>query len=344
MTAESRAATWRYRTWLTSAVGIAISVALLWWAARGLDLGSVLDRIAGLPKVPVLLCVVLATISFPLRAVRWRSLLPGPAGEPLPLGPAWHGVAIGFMANGLLLLRAGEIIRGFVIARLAGVRLTAAWASIAVERVFDGMALVALMVGALAISPIPEGATFAGRPASQFVMLVAAVSLTAFAAGALILFRPGWFRRLIALLVPWKGVATKLNAVVDGVRDGVSVLGEPRRLGATVFWSLTIWGINAVSFLVLFRAFGIELGLAPALVMQTAIIFGIAVPSSPGFVGVFEAAVVVSLGLYGVDRDTAFAYAITYHAATFLPITLLGLYSVAATPIGWREVRAAPRS
>jgi uncharacterized membrane protein YbhN (UPF0104 family) len=73
-------------------------------------------------------------------------------------------------------------------------------------------------------------------------------------------------------------------------------------------------------------------------IVQSAIVFGIAVPSSPGFIGVFEAAIVVALALYSVPQETAVAYALTYHAATFLPITVLGLHSAYKTGLGWRAV------
>ena len=82
--------------------------------------------------------------------------------------------------------------------------------------------------------------------------------------------------------------------------------------------------MNALSFQLLFPAFDMKVGYAGAVIVQSAIVFGIAVPSSPGFVGVFEAAIVVGLALYGIPQDRALAYALTYHAATFLPITAAG--------------------
>lgn len=332
----------RRRRQLGTAIGLGISAAFLWWAVRGLDLSGVISLVRAAPTAPVVLCVVLATLTFPLRMLRWRTLLSGPGGTGLPTGPAWHAVAIGFMANNILILRAGEVIRGLVIARLAGVALPAAWASIAIERVFDAMTLVALLVVALAAGALPGGAAFAGMSTTQLAGVVAAAGVAVFGAGAAVLIWPSGIARIIDRLTPWPALAGRLVAIVAGIREGVGALRSPRRLASAIGWSLVIWGVNAASFLILFPAFGIELGLAPALVMQAAISFGVAVPSSPGFVGVFEAAIILSLGLYGVDRDTALAYALTYHVTTFFPITLLGLLSVARTPIGWGEVRQRP--
>lgn len=325
-------------------IGLALSGFLLWWAVRGLDLSEVANRVTTAPKGPILLCVVLSTLSFPLRTLRWRSLLRGADGGPLPLGPAWHGVAIAFMTNNVLGLRAGEPLRGVVVSRLAGVSLPAAWASIAVERVFDALTLAALLVAALLAGALPPEATFSGMSAGRLAAVVALLGAAAFGAGAAVLARPAAMVRLAERLIPWPALVMRLNGIVDGIREGLSALASPRRLVAIVGWSLVMWITTAMSFLVLFPAFGITLGLAPALILQSAIVFSIALPSSPGFVGVFEAAIIVSLGFYGIDRDTALAYAVAYHATTFVPITLLGLISVITTPIRWGDVRKVPTS
>jgi hypothetical protein len=76
-----------------------------------------------------------------------------------------------------------------------------------------------------------------------------------------------------------------------------------------------------------------------ALIMQGLIMFGIAVPSTPGYVGVFEAPIIAVLALYEVDRTLAATYAITYHVATFLPITLLGAWSMLRTHVGLKSLR-----
>src|SRR4030095_15209941 len=113
---------------------------------------------------------------------------------------------------------------------------------------------------------------------------------------------------------------------------------SPTRLFWLLVWCIIVWSVNALSFQVLFPAFGIEVGFAGAVLVQGMIVFFIAAPSSPGYAGVFETAIIAALALHGIPKDRALAYALTYHAATFFPITLLGLWSVRRT-IGWRELR-----
>ncbi|HSR15668.1 MAG TPA: lysylphosphatidylglycerol synthase transmembrane domain-containing protein, partial [Gemmatimonadales bacterium] len=187
---------------------------------------------------------------------------------------------------------------------------------------------------------LPSTARLAGLSVGELARRVGLAAALAFVLAALVLSRPHAFAVWIERVVPFRGLARRLVSLLEGIRAGLAALRSPSRLAAVVIWSVVIWTVNALSFLALFRAFGIEGGLAAAVLVQSAIVFGIAVPSSPGYVGVFEAAVVVALALFAVPQDQALAYAVTYHATTFLPIVLLGLYSLTRTPLGWKDLRS----
>lgn len=319
--------------------GILVSGVLLWLVVRGLSFADVAHHVRSARPIPVLVCVMLATVTFPLRAVRWRLLLRDPDGVPIRLGPAWHAVAIGFTANNLLPLRAGELIRAYVAGRLTPVRTSSAFASIAVERVFDALMVLAMLGAALLTAGFAEDVRLGGLSVPALARRVGLLAAIAFLGATLVLAMPVRMERLIRWGVPFPGIARRLIALLEGIRQGLAALRSPRRLAGVIGWSLVIWGINAVSFVALFPAFGLDVDLAGALIIQGAIVFGIAVPSSPGYVGVFEAAIVVALALYGVPQDQAFAYAVTYHGATYFPIVLLGLFSLGRTRLGWRELR-----
>jgi uncharacterized protein (TIRG00374 family) len=320
-------------------LGLAVSAALLWWTMRGLHIADVVRYVRGARPLPLLLSVALATLTFPLRALRWRVLLREGDDQPLPARAAWHAIAIGYLANNVLPLRAGEILRAYAVTRLAPVRLSSAVASVAVERVFDALTVVGMLGIALLAAALPGDVRIAGLPVSQLAQRIGLAAALAFLLAALVLSRPHAFAVWFERVIPFKGVARRLVALLEGVRAGLSALRSPGRLAAVVAWSITIWFVNALSFFALFPAFGLQIDLAGAVLVQSAIVFGIAVPSSPGYVGVFEAAVVLALALYAVPQDQALAYAVTYHATTFVPITLLGLYSLARTPLAWRDLR-----
>jgi uncharacterized protein (TIRG00374 family) len=99
-----------------------------------------------------------------------------------------------------------------------------------------------------------------------------------------------------------------------------------------VFWSLVLWLANAWAFYVGFAAFDIPVSYLGALLLQSLLVLGISLPSTPGFFGPFEAVIVAVLALYGVPNDVAFSYAIAYHITSFVPITAMGLWSLARNP------------
>jgi len=324
-------------------VGVLISLGLLYLALRSVDLGAAWQHARRAETLPLILMVALATLAFPLRVVRWRALLHTTEGVPLPAGPAWHAVAMGFMANNVLPFRAGELLRAYAIGKLAPVPFAGALSSIAVERVLDGLTLLALLAGGLFASGIPADTTIGTLNVTQLVTRIGLLSGLALGGALAVVLFPGHAARLLRRVVPFPALGERLAGLVQAVAAGFAALGSPRRLTAAVVWSGVLWGVNALSFYVGFQAFGIPVSLAGALALQGILAFGIAIPSSPGYVGVFEAAAMAALALYGVPPDIAFAYAATYHVLTFLPITLLGLWSVTRTSIGLGDLgRSAP--
>jgi uncharacterized protein (TIRG00374 family) len=290
--------------------------------------------------------VAVATLTFPLRTVRWRVILRDAGGRRFPWVPLWHATAVGFMANNLLPVRAGEVARAYVARRHLPVRFGTALASIAVERVLDGLTMVGLMVPALAALSVARPAAHGRVPLSSVAAGAAALFAAALVLALLVVHRPapwlaGWRRATRALLPA--AAADRLAHLADAMVAGLAVLTSPRRFAAAVAWSLVLWLVNAASFALCFRAFGLPVAADAALVLQGLIGFGVALPSSPGFFGPFEAATRVTLQLYGVAPAQAVSYAVAYHLAGFVPITLLGLYSLSRTHVRLAELgRAGP--
>ncbi|HXH63723.1 MAG TPA: lysylphosphatidylglycerol synthase transmembrane domain-containing protein [Gemmatimonadales bacterium] len=325
-------------------VGLAITIASLAWAVQGVRWGEFLSVLRTVQPLYLLGTVILATLTFPLRAARWRVMLRDEQDRPFPWAPLWHSVAIGFMANNILPARAGEVARAYVVKRQLPVRFTTALGTIGVERIFDALLMLGLMALAIAAPSFPKSAD------------VGSVSLARLANGAAVLFGAALVAAFIVALRPaaWVGMIDRIARGVlptrfaepavraaEGVISGLGVLRRPGRFAALLFWSVVQWLVNAASFALCFRAFGLAVPPEGALLLQGALGFGVAIPSSPGFAGVFEKATQLSLGLYGVAATPALAYALTYHVATFIPITVLGLYSLRRVHLQLRDLRAA---
>lgn len=322
-------------------IALGLSALLLWWAFRDVHPQEALDYLRSVRPWWLLAAVAAATACFPLRLVRWRLLLRGEDGAAYPWAPLWHAVAMGFAANNVLPLRAGEVVRTVAASRLTGARLTTSLASVAVERVFDALTVVGLLALALLLPGKPEGMTVGGVPIRQAANAAGLLALAALAAAALVVAFPRAAERLVRRLVPSDRLALRLVELLEGLRQGLDVLRSPARLAAVIGWSLVLWLVNAFSFYLAIRAFALPVGYVGALVLQGVLAFGIAVPSAPGFVGPFEAVITAVLAVYGVGASQAVAYAVAYHVTTFIPITLLGAWSAARTGLGLASTASA---
>ena len=338
-TAEAPAAGVSARRVIAGLLGIVIAGALMVWALRGVHPEEVLRRIQEARPWPIVASVVVATLTFPVRLIRWRLLLRRDDGHPLPALPVWHAVAIGFMANNLLPFRAGEVVRLFAVTRLTGVRFSAALSSVAVERILDALAVVALLSLALLASDLPAGVAVGGVSLAHLARVSGLLGVAALLAAGLVVAFPLAAERILRRLLPPGGVTDRLVAVIEGIRQGLVALRSPALLAGVVVWSVVLWLMNAWSFHLAFAAFDIPVGFLGALVVQGILVFGISVQLTPGFVGQFEAAIVAALALYGISNDVASSYAIVYHGTTFLPIILLGAWSLARTPVALSDLR-----
>jgi len=313
---------------------MSLSVLLLWWAFRDVNFAEALGYLRAVHTGWLLAAVVVATSLFPLRLVRWRLLLRRDDGGPYPWLPLWHAIAMGFAANNLLPFRAGEIVRTVAASRLTGARLTTSLASVAVERVFDALTVVGLLAVALLLPGMPAGLTVAGIPVQKVATTAGLLALAALACAGLVVAFPSVAERVIRRLIPSDRIALRLIEMIEGIRQGFGVLQSPTRLIGVMAWSVTLWLVNALSFYLAFFAFDLPVNYVGAVVLQGVLAFGIAVPSAPGYVGAFEAAITAVLALYAIGASQAIAYAVGYHITTFIPITVLGVWSATRTGLG----------
>jgi glycosyltransferase 2 family protein len=327
---------------LPAVLGVAISIGLLAWAVRGVSLQDIWRQIRAAHPAPLILAVILATLTFPLRLIRWRLLLPDRDGRPYPAAPLWHAIALGFMANNILPLRAGELVRSYTAARLAQIRFTTVLSSVAVERIFDGLTVVALLSAALLYADLPPDLTIGGASVARLTKIAGLAGCAALLVSLLVLAAPIQAERLVRRLIPRAHLADRIVSLIEGIRQGLVVLRSPGRLLGVVFWSFVLWNVNALALFVAFSAFDIAVSYWGALLTQGLVVLGISIPSTPGFFGPFEAVIVAVLALYHVPQDVAFSCAISYHLTTFVPITLLGLWSLIRTPGGLRPPTEEP--
>jgi uncharacterized protein (TIRG00374 family) len=330
------------RSWWALGAGVLIAGALLWWVLHDVNWPDLEAEIRAANPALILLAIAVATATFPLRVIRWRLLLRAEDDSALPFAPLWHAVAIGFMANNILPFRIGELMRTWAASRLTRARFSASLSRVAVERVFDALTVISMLAVGLLLAGLPQGVELFGTPVTRLATASGVLVVVALLAAIAVVSFPAAAERLIRRL-PSEPLADRLVSLVEGIRHGLGVLRSPSRVSAVVAWSVVIWLVNALSFWIMMWAFRLPVGFAGVLLLQGVLVLGVAAPTTPGYVGVFEAVIKAVLLLFAVSADRAVAYAVTYHITTFLPIVLLGAWSLMRTSLSFATLRKAPQ-
>ncbi|WP_419161251.1 lysylphosphatidylglycerol synthase transmembrane domain-containing protein [Candidatus Palauibacter sp.] len=325
------------RSRITVLIGALISVAFLFYALRDVSARELLRHLGEADPWLLIAATVVATLTFHLRAIRWRTLLRTSAGS-LPFGSRYAAVCIGFMANNLLPSRLGEFARAYSLSRIEPVPLSSALASLVVERLLDGVVLMVLLVPAFFLGGVDQAAP--GTLRDLFTVAVILVSLSLVTFGLLVRF-PGRFLSLAAKWLHRLGpdrVADRVTGILAAFVDGLGALRHAHVFARAMLWSFAVWGWNALSFYLGFLAFDIHgPGFEGALVLQTTIGFAVAIPSTPGFFGPFETAARVALELHQIEPARIISFAAGYHILTFIPITVLGIWYMRRLGISRKE-------
>lgn len=306
--------------------GAVLTVVLLAWTLRDVHWAEFRAQVAQANVLLLVVSAIAATAIFPMRAARWRVLL-----EPIDPGlgfmAAWRATAIGMMVNNVVPARAGEVARAWTLTQTTRIPFASALASIALDRVFDALVVFALMFAAMLDPQFPPGATIMGRPATALVGGWGVAVLGVVLAGAAVaVFAPAIIHRMVnavtARLVPAQ--AARVTQFVEHALAGLAVLRSPSRFLRVLAWTLVHWLTNALAFWIAFRAVGITAPFSAALFLQGLIAVGVAIPSSPGFFGPFEAFAKIGLTIYGVPTGLAVVWAVGFHLLAFVPITAIG--------------------
>lgn len=309
--------------------GLLLGAALLAFSLRGVDLGAVLAEIRRADPWLFLASIAFATAPILVRAWRWKSLLE-PVRKDTSFQARFRATAIGFMANNVLPARIGEFARAYAFSKMEPVPVVASVASLVVERLFDGVVVVTLLLVPMAMPGFPAveslGRQDPRAAATTMIAILGAILLVALA----MVLRPRAVLRVSETVsnrvLPARFRAPVLRAL-EGFVGGLGSLRDPLVLARAGFWSIWVWMSMAFAFWLGFLAFDIHVPFAAAMFLQSLIALAVALPSAPGFFGLWEAAARIGLvDIWGVELDKALGFAIGFHLGGFLSVTLLGLY------------------
>jgi uncharacterized protein (TIRG00374 family) len=311
------------RSW-RALVGIGISAVFVYIAFRGQDFGEIGEAFLETNLWWLPLALALYFVGVWVRAIRWSILLK-PVVATTSARELFPIVIVGFMANNVLPLRAGELVRSLLLGRKHGVRKTSALATIAVERIFDGLTMLAfLAVSTIFISLTSE---------LQHLAIVAFILFAGLLISLFLLTFAGDFvdRLLQLVLGPLpQGVADRVERMMESFLGGLGTLRNRGDLAKITATSALAWLFEASMYYVLAIAFGGAIrdvmGVSATLLTTGVANLSTLIPGAPGYIGQFEYGVKLVLnGAMNVPESQALAYAILVHAALYFPITIIGM-------------------
>jgi uncharacterized membrane protein YbhN (UPF0104 family) len=294
---------------LRIALSIAFSAVLLYFAARGVEWNEALAALREANYLWVALMLPVTVWTLYIRAQRWRVFLQA-VGVP-PMRPLVSATNIGFLANMVLPLRIGEVVRPVLLSRRTGLPLSGVLASVLLERIFDMFTILFLFGVSASVVTVSD-------QVRQW----------------------GWMLSGLALAV----IGEPAYGFAEGFVKALEMLDSPLAYARAFGWSLYLWLAISVVYVLGFWAFHLDVEtLRGALVLTTLVAIAVSVPSAPGFIGSFQLGCVIGLKIFGVDESAALAYSIIVHLTQFVGVIGAGLYSLWSENISLRDVEAVER-
>ena len=242
---------------------------------------------------------------------------------------------IGFMGNNILPARIGEFLRAYTIGRKENLSKSLSFATIVVERIFDGFTLLAFLSVILVFFPFPAWLKSAGISAFVFYLLIIAFFVL------LKRYKENMLKFLNFILSPIpKRLSHKTNELLMSFIAGFDVLKSKKQIGLILFYSFSIWTIYAVLTLLVFMSFNFNLPVYAPFLLLVILTFGVMIPSSPGFIGTYQFFCVTGLAFWGVKESDALGFSLVYHASQYVPVTSLGLFYLWKENLSLREIRS----
>ena len=321
-----------HRFWL----GFIVTLGLLFLFLWKVDFGKTGRELQDANYAYFVPAVLIYFIALGFRSVRWHYLLLHL--KSIPVRRLYPVVAIGYLANNILPIRLGELVRAHFLGEREEVSKASGLATIAVERVLDGLTLLFFAAVIWPFLPWTDVLkTDDGGLNTLWLALSILVALV-FVAGFLVLFllaaSPRLGRRLahfLALVLPQR-TRPKVESLVELLIEGLGALRSPRKLLIIVFMSLPVWLTEAAMYYILAISFDLGQPFQVLLLVTATSNLATAVPSSMGGIGPFELVAKSTLVAFGAGAEAAAAYVFFVHIiALWLPVNILGVFFL------WKE-------
>lgn len=339
-------------------LGFLLSVAGFYLAFRNIPANDLITYLTEINYFLMLPSSGLVVLSFAIRVIRWQVIL-APA-KKIGFWPAFHPVMIAFTINCILPGRFGELARPAILMKKEKVRYSTGLATVVIERAFDISLVIALFMilyQFLNIDPnihIPIGRTVLNRDTLEAIVSDM-FNISILLILSMILLSLQWSRSLIKqmiLKIPSllyfareqfkqkiaQRICVPLIRLIDNFAIGFELIRSPIKILVCLVLSMLIWLLAALSYFIFALGCpGIDITLSEMTAVMLIICIFIALPSVPGYWGLWEAGGIFALTLFGVSQKEAAGFTLANHAMQIFPVIIIGVTSAIVTGINiWR--------
>jgi uncharacterized protein (TIRG00374 family) len=317
-------------------VGLLISILFLWLALRGLDFSTVWHDLQNANLWWIPLGIIAYFLAVAVRAMRWGYLI-RPL-KPLTLTQLYPIVVIGYMGNNIYPARIGELVRAYLLRRKFDVPIAYSLSTIFLERVFDGLTMVAfVLIGLTQINNLPELLSRALNLAIVFF----AVAIAGFLLMALAPSKFDALAHAIATRILPHRLQTPVLNLTSRFVQGAQALRSPRDVAGVVVATIATWLIETVKYGCVALSLGLPLKWLQLMFINGISNLALVVPSGPGGAGTFDLAGKLATVASGIPDQQAATYALALHVVLWVPVTLLGAYFMLREGVHWADLQSA---
>lgn len=309
----------RHKLWPKLA-SLALAAALLYLALRGLDWAAFWIAIRNGRYELLLITVPIGAANYLIRSVRWRVFVQARGRAPL-LSVLWANM-VGYMGNAYLPARAGELLRSAFLARKTGLGTSFMLATALTERLFDVIALV--LIGSLAL--LAQPGLLPALSGAVWVM-----ALAGFVGLGIAVAAPSQEARCIGLVsrLPLSpSISGTIIQQTTRFMQGMRALQNWKRLLSFALLTVLIWLVDAIACVIGVHVVSQSLTLAQALILLAGLGLSSAIPSTPGYIGVYQFIAVTILLSFGFTKAAALGFILISQITNYLVVTILGLAGI----------------
>jgi len=326
------------KKYIRSLIGILFSAFFLWLALRGIQWQDAVNAFKQTRYLYIIPALVVYFLALWVRAYRWTFLMP--ENVSIKTKEAFPLFIIGCFANNVLPLRLGDLYRAYLLGRKKNISVSASFACIFTDKVFDALAVLTFlgMAALLLAGKLP--------PWEKVLLQASAVVLLSGVVGLWLVL---WFRRLTDKLINYfipiipKKIQPRVQHIIQKFLDGLEPLKNHRLVVSAFIFSLISWSIEAVTYYILALAMGLNPPLYATPIILAVVNLAMMIPTSAGGVGTFEyfSIKTTMASIPGTAKGLAASYTILTHLSWFIPITVLGLYYYLHQNISFKDLESS---